>query len=113
MKRIISSRRDHLKQNVTSSGICEIYGKKETFLDDLILEMDEKDERERTEKHERTDKGQRLLRAGEEIRTLPFQRTAIFPEQNSALGAASCSSASDDIEEGGCGGSWQQTQIEI
>ena len=47
---IITRRRLDVERHVASSSTMEVYGERETLLDDLILEIDDHGERNRAEK---------------------------------------------------------------
>ncbi|PXF42692.1 hypothetical protein BWQ96_07578 [Gracilariopsis chorda] len=62
---------------MASSGIAETYGEKQSLLDDLILEMDERAEATRVLKEEQNMNEQRLIRVGESIRERALKRSSI------------------------------------
>ena len=73
---ILSKRRAEVKLTAAASGIVEVYGEKETLLDDLILEIDEHSEQERAEKGKRLEKEEKLKEAGENIRNMALKRSS-------------------------------------
>ena len=73
-KTIVSRRRKAVKENAAASGIVEVYGEKETLLDDIILEMDEKAADNREERNEKSERERKLLEAGKSIRNAALRR---------------------------------------
>lgn len=73
-KRLVGQRREVVKRTARESGIIERYGEKEVLMDDLIQEMDEKEEVIRAEKDEQTENEKRLLAVGEHIRLQALKR---------------------------------------
>ena len=73
-KRIVSHRRASVKRTAAASGIIERHGGKEQLPDDLIMEVDEKEEAARAEKHEQNLHEKRLVAAGESIRGMALKR---------------------------------------
>ena len=78
-KRLVQQRRQAVKVNLAASGIIEPHGDKEVLLDDLILEIDEKEEASRAEKDERKETERKLIAAGDSIRTQALQRKSTDP----------------------------------
>ncbi|PXF49215.1 hypothetical protein BWQ96_01004 [Gracilariopsis chorda] len=73
-KKIISEHRKAVNCNAVASGIIEVRGERETLLDDLILEIDEFEERRRTERDEGTELDKRLVAAGAQMRARALSR---------------------------------------
>lgn len=73
-KTLVAKRRDSNKENAAASGIVEDLGEREMLLDDFILEIDEKAEKDRAEKKERTQNEKKPGQAGENIRNAALRR---------------------------------------
>ena len=73
-KGLIGKRREDVNRTSSASGIIEEHGEQEQLLDDLILEIDEKEESVRVEKEEQTGKEAELVAAGENIRKMALMR---------------------------------------
>lgn len=73
-KRIVAVRKEQVKFNTTTSRNMEIQREKDMLLDDLILEMKEREELETAEKEGKEEKENRLLEAGENIREMALRR---------------------------------------
>ncbi|PXF44493.1 hypothetical protein BWQ96_05765 [Gracilariopsis chorda] len=74
-KKILCEHHTAVKSNAVASGIIEVRGERKTLPDDVMLEVDEWDEKRRSERTERTDLEKRLLLASNEIRTKALSRT--------------------------------------
>lgn len=57
-----------MKRTAGALEIVEVYGERETVLEDLILQIDEHMERENADKEDRLEKENRLTTAGVELR---------------------------------------------
>ena len=66
-----------VRNNAVASGLIEVRGERETLLDDVVLEVDELDEKRRTERDERTELDNRLLAAGEDVRARALSRRIV------------------------------------
>ena len=51
-KKLISDHRTAVKRNINASGIIEVRGEREVLLDDIVLAVDENDEKRRAERDE-------------------------------------------------------------
>ena len=74
-KRLIARRREEVKKTMAASDISERHGEKEFLLDNLIIEMHEKEEATRVEKELQSNKEKKLVAAGEGIRERALKRT--------------------------------------
>ena len=81
-KRLVSHRRASVKRTAAASGIIERHGEKEQLLDDLIMEVDEKEEAARAEKNEQNLHEKRLVAAGESIRGMALKRKSSPNEEH-------------------------------
>ncbi|PXF49565.1 hypothetical protein BWQ96_00635 [Gracilariopsis chorda] len=68
LKKVISSHRLAVGNNAVASGIIEEWGETGTLLDDIMLAIDEVDDRCCTERDERSELEKRLWAAREDIR---------------------------------------------
>ena len=66
-KRISVHRREAVKRTARASGIAENHGKKEVLIDDLIQEIDKKEEMSHVGEDDQTEKEKLLTAAGERI----------------------------------------------
>lgn len=73
-KKVVADHRVAVTQNAVASGIIEVRGEREVLLDDIILEMDEAEEKRRSERDERTELDERLRAAGEDMRVRALSR---------------------------------------
>lgn len=73
-KKVISDHRLAVRNNAAASGIIEVRGEREQLLDDIVLAMDEWEEKRRSERDARTELDKRLMEAGEEIRSRAVAR---------------------------------------
>jgi len=76
-KKVLCDHRQAVRNNAVASGIIEVRGERETLLDDVVLEVDELDEKRRTERDERTELDNRLLAAGEDVRARALGRRIV------------------------------------
>ncbi|PXF44571.1 hypothetical protein BWQ96_05648 [Gracilariopsis chorda] len=68
LKKIVTNHRRAVRNNAVASETIEVQSEKETLLEEIVLIIEEVNERHRTEQDERTELYERLLAAGEERR---------------------------------------------
>ena len=73
-KKVVSDHRLAVRNNAVASGIIEVRGEREDLLDDIVLAMDEWEEKRRSERDARTELDKRLMEAGKEIRSMAVAR---------------------------------------
>lgn len=74
-KKVVADHRLAASRNAVASGILEVRGEREVLLDDVVLEIDDVEEKRRAERNERTELDARLRAAGEHMRAAALTGT--------------------------------------
>ena len=72
------------RDKAAASGVIEIRGEREVFLDDVVLEVDVWSGQRKVERDEKTEIGKRQRRAGEEKRDRALNRCTTGKEKSSS-----------------------------
>lgn len=75
-KKLSNGHRTAVTRNVTAGGIIEVRGERELTFDDIILVVDEHDEKRRAERNERTELDERFRVRIKEMRDMAINRRA-------------------------------------